>query len=121
MKEKMRCECCEKLFNKSKLVINKVTKQRVCYFCNKRIGSNKFYNPLTQKRNRIGKFSLNNDEEKFLKNKGINVSSLCKALKTMKEISKKKKKEDFLMNKKKIEEDREQQKKFLEGLNQKTK
>ena len=116
MNKKAKCDCCEKTFNAKKLSKNKVTGQMLCYHCNNRIGSNKFYNPLTSKSNRVSKFSITTDEEKFLKTKGTNINRLKQGLKVMKEICKEKKKKEFIESKIKENKAKEINKQFIEGL-----
>lgn len=120
MRPKKKCEECPRIVRTSKLIKNRLTGQLLCSICNKRIGSNKFYNPKPSNRyQRISNFSITENEKKVLmrgKSKE-QIRKLCVSLGSMRRKSKyiKGKKQEANLNNQ--IKNRELGRKFLEGLN----
>ncbi len=63
MNKKEECPECKRKLRTKCFVFNKIKKTRICNQCDKRIGSNIFYVPFKQKRDYIGKYSINKQEK----------------------------------------------------------
>lgn len=71
MNAKERCPICNRKLRLRCFIFNKLKEIEICKTCDKRIGNNKFYTPLTHKREnkRISNFNITDQEKKLLADK----------------------------------------------------
>ena len=121
MNEKKRCNVCGRMLRIKNFKINKVIKEEMCNRCDKKVGSNKFYDPQKAKRKwegKISKFKMTAQEKSLLaKRKGW--KTINRHSRILESIGRKKRKS---LQSEKIKEEvdkkesKKQKKKFLEGL-----
>lgn len=116
-KPKERCEKCGRMLRIKHFVINKVTGEKMCTMCDKRIGSNKFYIPKEQRRERIqriSRFNITDDEKKVIARKS-GWNKVNQDLKILDSMKKRKSKERREQHEEEIKK-KDMNKKLIEGL-----
>jgi len=127
VKKKAVCPICKRKLRTNNFVFNKKIKLKVCRRCDKRIGNNMFYIPSEKKGNKIGKWSISEEEKKKLLGKYLGMGydfksawrmiySRLRGLKKVKKQVREQRKREKIKEKYKELKAKEQRKKLIEGL-----
>jgi hypothetical protein len=116
--KKKECPKCHRILRTKHFIFNEILELEICTQCNKKVGTNKFYTPLVEKKrtDTISKFNITNAEKNVLIN--CNHKSLSQINNSINYLQGLKKKKRF--DKKQLEiEDKNKidlNKKLIEGL-----
>jgi len=125
--QKEICPECKRTLRIRCFVFNKLLKKRICRQCHSRIGNNKFYVPFKKKSDRMGKYSITEQEKYRLLKKYVSEGNSYQAAwrkvyEFIKQLRQQKKKSKYTDKQRKryfaikAKEKATQQKKFLGGL-----